>query len=356
MKSVRTLTVTLAVFLAAVACGGGGGGSSSGGSSTGTSCSKTFKVGLVTDVGKLSDKSFNATSWQGVQDAAADKSLCVTSKYIESNQPTDYAKNMQTFADQGYDMVVAVGFLMGDDTLAAAKKNPKTKFAIVDYAYDPQKDAPPANLVGLVFKEDQAGFVAGALAGYTTKSNKVGQVLGLKIPPVQRYAEGYKAGVKYANDKASVLEVYQGASDGAAFNNPDWGKARATDMINQGADVIFGAGGNTGNGALLGAVAKNVTCIGVDTDQYVSYPDADKCLITSAEKKLAVAVKTAVTDMVKNQWPSSNLLTFDASNKGVGISPYHDYDSKIPADVKAKITDIETKLASGSLQTGVKLG
>lgn len=355
MRSVRTLAATVAVFLAAVACGGSSGGTS-GGSSGGSSCSKTFKVGLVTDVGKLSDKSFNATSWQGVQDAASDKSLCVTSKYIESNQPTDYAKNMQTFADQGYDLVVAVGFLMGDDTLAAAKKNSKTKFAIVDYAYDAQKDQPPANLVGLVFKEDQAGFLAGALAGYMTKSNKVGQVLGLKIPPVQKYAEGYKAGVKYANDKASVLEVYQGASDGAPFNNPDWGKARATDMISQGADIIFGAGGNTGNGALLGAVAKNVTCIGVDTDQYVSYPDADKCLITSAEKKLAVAVKTAVVDMVKNQWPSSNLLVFEASNKGVGISAYHDFDAKIPADVKTKMTDIQTKLASGSLQTGVKIG
>lgn len=350
MKSIRTVAAAVAVFLAAVACGGSGNNTSGGGSS----CTKTYKVGLVTDVGKLSDKSFNATSWQGVLDAQNDKSLCVQGKAIESNQPTDYATNMQTFVDQGYDMVVAVGFLMGDDTLAEAKKNSKTKFAIVDNAYTPDQ-SPPANLVGLVFKEDQAGFIAGALAGYMTKSNTVGQVLGLKIPPVQRYAEGYKAGLAYANPKGKVLEVYQGAADGAPFNNPDWGKARATDMIAQGADVVFGAGGNTGNGALLGALAKNVACIGVDTDQYLSYPQADPCLMTSAEKKLATAVKTAVTDMVKNQWPSGNLLTFDASNQGVGISPYHDWDSKIPADVKTKITDIETKLASGSLQTGVKI-
>ena len=351
MRRIRTLAAGVAVFLAAVACGGGGGGTGG----TGSTCSKTYKVGLVTDVGKLSDKSFNATSWQGVLDAQNDKSLCVQGKAIESNQPTDYATNMQTFVDQGYDMVVAVGFLMGDDTLAEAKKNPKTKFAIVDNAYSSDQ-APPANLVGLVFKEDQAGFLVGALAGYMTKSNVVGQVLGLKIPPVQRYAEGYKAGVAYANSKGKVLEVYQGAADGAPFNNPDWGKARATDMIAQGADIIFGAGGNTGNGALLGALAKNVPCIGVDTDQYLSYAQADPCLMTSAEKKLAVAVKTAVTDMVKNTWPSGNLLSFDAANQGVGISPYHDYDSKIPADVKTKISDIQTKLASGSLQTGVKIG
>jgi basic membrane protein A len=350
MRSVRSLAAAAAVLMAAVACGG-----SSPGAGGGTSCAKTYKVGLVTDVGKLSDKSFNATSWQGVQDAQSDKSLCVEGKAIESNQPTDYAKNMQTFVDQGYDMVVAVGFLMGDDTLAEAKKNTKTKFAIVDYAYDPAKDAPPANITGLVFKEDQAGFEIGALAGLMTKTSTVGQVLGLKIPPVQRYAEGYIAGVKYTNPNAKVLTVYQGPGDGAAFNNPDWGKARATDEANQNADIIFGGGGNTGNGALLGALAKGKTCIGVDTDQYISYPDAKGCLMTSAEKKLAIAVKTAIVDMVKNTWPSSNLLSFDAANGGVGISPYHDYDSKIPADVKAKIADIQKKLADGSLQTGVKV-
>jgi basic membrane protein A len=345
------IAATVAAFLVVAACGGGG---TSG--TGGTTCSKTYKVGLVTDVGKLSDKSFNATSWQGVQDAQNDASLCVKGTAIESNQPTDYQKNMQTFVDQGYDMVVAVGFLMGDDTLAMAKKNTKTKFAIVDYAYDPTKDAPPPSLVGLVFKEDQAGFIAGALAGLLTKTNVIGSVNGLKIPPVQRYVDGYAAGAKYTNPKVSVLSVYQGPGDGAAFNNPDWGKARGNDELRQNADVLFGVGGNTGNGALLAATAANKMCIGVDTDQYNSYPDAKSCLITSAEKKLAVAVKTAITDMVKNQWPTTNLLTFDASNAGVGISAYHDWDSKIPSDVKTKITDIQTKLANGSLQTGVKIG
>lgn len=327
----------------------------SGAAGAAASCSKTFKVGLVTDVGKLSDKSFNATSWQGVLDAQADKSLCVEGKAIESNQPTDYAKNMQTFVDQGYDMVVAVGFLMGDDTLATAKKNSKTKFAIVDYAYDPQKDQPPDNLTGIIFKEDQAGYLIGALAGLMTKTNTIGQVLGLKIPPVQRYAEGYVNGAKATNSKVNVLTVYQGPGDGAPFNNPDWGKARATDEINQGADIIFGGGGNTGNGALLGALQQKKTCIGVDVDQYVSYPDVDACLMTSAEKKLAVAVKTTITDAVKNTWPKDNLLVFDAANGGVGIAPYHDYDAKIPADVKAKVADIQKQLASGSLSTGVNI-
>src|SRR5436190_7272468 len=204
MIGFRRLAILLAVAMFGVACGGSGGGTTTGSSG---SCSKTYKVGLVTDVGKLSDKSFNANSWQGVLDAQNDKSLCVKASYIESNQPTDYVKNIETFVTQGYDMVVAVGFLMGDDTLAEAKKNSGTKFAIVDFAYTPTQ-SPPANLTGLVFKEDQAGFEIGALAGLMTKTGTVGQVLGLKIPPVVRYAEGYKAGVKYTNPSAKGLEVY----------------------------------------------------------------------------------------------------------------------------------------------------
>lgn len=332
------------------ACGGGGGGGG-----TGTGCSKVFRVGLVTDVGKLSDRSFNANSWQGVVDAQNDKSLCVQGRYIESNQPTDYRKNIEAFVQQGFDMVVTVGFLLGDDTLAEAKANPKTKFAIVDVAYSPSQN-PPDNLVGLVFKEDQAGFMIGALAGLMTKTNVVGQVLGLKIPPVQRYAEGYKAGVRYTNPAAKVLEVYQGPGDGAPFNNPDWGKARAIDEINQGADIIFGGGGNTGNGALLGTLEKGKTCIGVDVDQFISYPDVAGCLLTSAEKHLSVAVKTIITDAVKGQWPGSqHVLLFQASNGGVGIAPYHNFESKVPAEVKQKVSDIQRKLADGSLQTGVSI-
>jgi basic membrane protein A len=344
MRALRGLALLATAALLGFACGGSG---SSGG---GGNCGKTFKVGLVTDVGKLSDKSFNATSWKGVQDAQNDSSLCVQGRAIESNQPTDYQKNMQTFADQHYDMVIAVGFLMGDDTMAAAKANPNVKFAIVDFAYN----KPPANLTGLVFKEDQAGFLAGALAGLQTKSNTIGGVFGLKIPPVQRYVDGYVNGIKQTNPNAKVLTVYQPPGP-KAFNDPDWGKARAIEEIDQGADVVFGGGGNTGNGALLGTLERKQTCIGVDVDQYISYPDVRGCLITSAEKHLALAVKTAIADAKNGHWPSSGLLTFDAKNNGVGIAPYHDYDSKVSQATKSKIEDIRKRLADGSLSTGVNI-
>jgi basic membrane protein A len=344
MKRFRSVAALAAVAVVALACGSSSGGPAAGG----TSCKKTWKVGLVTDVGKLSDKSFNATSWKGVQDAQADKSLCVQGRAIESNQPTDYQKNMQTFVDQGYDMVIAVGFLMGDDALAAAKKNPNVKFAIVDFAYD----QPAPNIVGLVFKEDQAGFLAGAVAGLYTKSNVIGGVYGLDIPPVHRYRVGFENGVKYVNSKAKVLGVYQPPGP-KAFNDPDWGKARGIEEIDQGADVVFGAGGNTGNGALLAALQRQKTCVGVDVDQYLSYPDVDQCLITSAEKKLAVAVKTAIANVVHGKF-QNGVMTFDASNGGVGIAPYHGYDSKFSSQDKAKIQSIQKQLADGSLKTGAE--
>jgi len=343
MRSIRGIGALAALLAAATfgfACGGSAG--------TGSTCTKTYNVGLVTDVGKLSDKSFNANAWKGVQDAVADTSLCVKAKVIESNQPTDYQKNMQLFIDQNYDMVVTVGFLLGDDTLAMAKNNPNVKFAIVDYAYD----KPPANLTGLVFREDQAGFLAGIVAGKMTQSNTIGGVYGLDIPPVHKYRVGYENGAKYANSKVRALGVYQPPSGAKSFNDPDWGKQQATAMFGQGADIVFGAGGNTGNGALLAAVQANKLCIGVDVDQYVSYPDADKCLVTSAEKHIAAAVKTAITDMVKNTWPATGLLTFDATNQGVGVSAFHDYDSKVPADLKQMLQDAQAKLANGTLQTG----
>jgi basic membrane protein A and related proteins len=345
MKFFRQVAALVAVGVIALACGSGGGGSSGG---TASSCSKTWKVGLVTDVGKLSDKSFNATSWKGVQDAQADKSLCVQGRAIESNQPTDYQKNMQTFVDQNYDMVIAVGFLMTDDVLAVAKANPKVKFAIVDGSHD----NPPANLTDLLFREDQAGFLAGALAGLYTKSNVVAGVYGIDIPPVHKYRVGFENGAKYTNKNVETRGIYQGAGP-KAFNDPDWGKQQGITFADGGADLIFGAGGNTGNGALLAAQQKGKTCIGVDVDQFESYPEVQSCLITSAEKKLAVAVKAWITSVVKGTVKNGTSL-FDASNGGVGLAPFHNFDSKVTSDEKAKLQDIEKQLASGALKTGAE--
>jgi basic membrane protein A and related proteins len=348
MRSLTGIGALAALMAAAVfgfACGSSNPGPSS-------SCTKTWKVGLVTDVGKLSDKSFNFDSYKGVQDAQADSSLCVQGKAIESSVESDYPKNIGQFVDQKYDMIVTVGFKLGDATIAAAKANPNIKFVMVDFADFADKTT-PANLVGLLFKEDQPGFLAGALAGLLTKSNVIGAVAGLQtVPPVVHYVQGYENGAKYTNPNVKVLKIYQPESGPKDFNDPDWGKQQALTFFGQGADIIFGVGGNTGNGGLLAAKEQNKMCIGVDVDQFVSYPDVDSCLITSAEKHLDKAVKAAITSMVQSQF-KNGILTFDMTNDGVGLASYHNFDSKISADIKAKITDIESKLKSGAISTGV---
>jgi basic membrane protein A and related proteins len=347
MKGFRHVAVVAAAAVLAFACGSSGGGTAS---SSGASCSKTWKVGLVTDVGKLSDKSFNANSWQGVVDAQNDKSLCVQGKYIESNSKEDYQKNLRLFGDGGYDMVVAVGFNLGPDAQTFAKAYPNVKVIMVDSA----ADNPISNVVGLLFREDQAGFLAGAVAGLYTKSNVVAGVYGLDIPPVHRYRVGFENGAKYVNKGIQSLGVYQTPCNCAKdFNDPDWGKARGIEFAGRNADVLFGAGGNTGNGALLAALQKNIACIGVDVDQFVSYPEADPCLLTSAEKHLNVAVKSAIADIVKGQF-KSGVDTFDATNNGVGAAPYHTFDSKLTSDQKTKIDQIAAGLKDGSIKTGAE--
>src|SRR3989440_9023954 len=318
----------------------------------GPGCSTTYKVGLVTDVGKVSDKSFNFDSYKGVQDAQADSSLCVQGRAIESSTEDDYPKNIGQFVDGNYNLIVTVGFKLGDATIKAAKANPNIKFVMVDNADFSDKTV-PANLLGLLFKEDQPGFLAGALAGLLTKSNVIGAVAGLQtVPPVVHYVQGYENGAKYTNPKVKVLKIYQPESGAKDFNDPDWGKQQATTFFGQGAEIIFGVGGNTGNGGLLAAKEKGKMCIGVDVDQYVSYPDVDSCLITSAEKHLDKAVKTAITTMVQGSF-KSGLLTFEMANDGIGLAPYHNFDSQISPDVKAKMQDIQAKLKSGAITTGV---
>jgi len=340
-----SLGVSLALALFLAACGSTPGPAAS-------SCTKTYKVGLVTDVGKLSDKSFNYDSYQGVVKAQQDSSLCVQGKAIESSSEDDYPKNIGLFVDQKYDVIVTVGFKLGDATIAAAKANPSIKFIMVDNA-DFTDKVPPTNLLGIQFKEDQPGFLAGALAGLLTKSNTIGYVAGLQsVPPVVHYVEGYKNGAKSTNPNVKVIGIYQPESGAKDFNDPDWGKQQALTFFGQGADIVFGVGGNTGNGALVAAKEQGKKCIGVDVDQFLSYPEVASCLITSAEKHLDVAVKAAIADIVHGSF-TPGVKTFDINNDGIGLAPYHDWDSKISSDIKAKITQVQSGLKNGSITTGV---
>ncbi|PIE26800.1 MAG: BMP family ABC transporter substrate-binding protein [Micrococcales bacterium] len=344
------LAASAALALTLSACGGSTGSSSGGASgSSEADCGtdEVFCVGMVTDAGKVDDKSFNQSAWEGIETAAEKTDALV--KYIETTDSKDYAANIAKFTDKDYDVVVTVGFLMQDATAEAAAEYPDTHFIGVDQAQAETIE----NLTGLVFPEDQAGYAAGYLAGLMTTSNKVGQVLGSEIPPVQRFALGFTAGAKASNPQVSVSQVYHPA-DPNAFADPVWGANESKKQLSQGADVIFGAGGKTGNGA-LGEIAKasgagdSVFCIGVDTDQYETVPEARPCLVTSAMKLIDEGVAELITQAK------------DGSIKGgdfvgdVGLAPYHDLDGKVPEETKTKVTDVVKGLQDGSIKTSVSL-
>lgn len=365
MKAKRYLVAApAALALALAGCGGSTGntGSGSGSGSSGSAAAgaptddsncgdaSVFCIGLVTDTGKVDDKSFNQASHEGAKAAAAADGGFY--KYVETQDAKDYAANMAQFTNKKYDVVVTVGFLMTDATDAAAKTAPDTKFIGVDQFFDPAK-IKEKNLTGIQFPEDQAGYGAGYLAGLLTKTNKLGQVLGLEIPPVQKFAKGFEAGAKAANPAVTVATVYHPAGDNA-FNDPTWGAAEAKKQLDQGVDIVFGAGGNTGNGALQ-EVAKadgagtTKYCIGVDTDQWNTVPAAQKCLVTSAMKLLS----EGVTDTIKAAKAGDFASTITMGK--AGLAPFHDFDSKIPADVKTKVEDIVKQMEAGTLKTGVTL-
>jgi len=300
-------------------------------------------VGLVTDVGKIDDKSFNQSAWEGVQ--ALEGGLGAQVDYIETQDSTDYATNIGSFLDQGYDVIVTVGFALGEATGIAAGENPDTYFVGVDQF---QGEAVP-NLAGLIFPEDQAGFLAGALAGLMTESNTVAQVLGTDlVPPVVAFKEGFEGGVAYSNPDAEVISTYHPGGLDVAFTDPAWGADTARQAINNGADVIFGAGGQTGNGALQ-EVAKDggaAYCIGVDTDQWETVPEAHPCLVTSAMKLITPGVQEIVGLYVDGQAPSGNFIG------DVGLASYHDFDSVIPQEVKDAVDELTPMVLAGDVPTG----
>jgi basic membrane lipoprotein Med (substrate-binding protein (PBP1-ABC) superfamily) len=304
-------------------------------------------VGLVTDVGKVDDRTFNEAAYMGMVRAA--KEFGMKSAFIETQQPTDYDKNIEQFAAAGYDLIITVGFMLGDATKKMAEKYPKVRFAIVDFAYDPPLD----NVVGLVFAEEQAGFMAGALAGLMSQSKTIGMVAGIEIPPVIRFRKGYEAGVKHVCADCEVLGVYIDS-----FIDPARGKTAAMSQIDEGADVIFGGGGTTGSGAILGATQAGVWAIGVDQDEYLTTfkegrtPGADK-LLSSAMKRVDNAVYGALKQEVEGKF-SGGTVKFEVRNGGVGLAPFHQSEASVPDAVKTQLEAIEADLKSGKLTVNLE--
>jgi basic membrane protein A len=321
------LAICVAVGLVAAACGvipGTGGG---------------LKIGMVTDIGQLEDKSFNEFSWKGVQEGA--KAVGGEAKNIVTKDIADYKQNIQQFVDQKYDIIVTVGFLIGTDTLAAAKANPTIQFFGVDqFIADPV----PANYQGLLFNEAQAGYLAGIVAGTITKSGKIGAVGGRSdVPPVVNYIKGYENGAKSVKSNVQVTVTY--VED---FNAPDKGEASAKTMIGQGVDVVFQVAGLTGAGVLRAACNAKIYGIGVDVDQYLSLPDSKGCIITSAEKRLLNATRDAIKRF-KDKGKQTGNFSNDATNDGIGASEIRNL-SPVPAGLTYKIKQATEDMKSGKLK------
>jgi basic membrane protein A len=347
----RSIGLTLVTLLAVVvsACGGGSGGSPA---------PKALKIGLVTDVGSLNDKSFNEASWAGAQQGATAVGAPAPQNIV-TKKPADYGPNIQTFIDQKFDVIVTAGFALGDATLKAAQANPTVKFIGVDQFICIPKDAAdktcagaaPANYQGLVFAEAQAGYLAGIVAGTLSKSKVVGAVGGINtIPPVVSYIRGYENGAKSIDPSIQVLIQYVDTDITKAFNEPDKGKSIAQQMIGQKADVMFQVAGLSGQGVLTAACDANVYGIGVDVDQAVSVPATAKCTVTSAEKKLLEAVDAAIIRVWKGTSVGGNVVA-DASADPplIGISPYHDLASVVTPDTQAKVDAALAAMKAGTL-------
>lgn len=312
-------------------------------------CTEKLKVGLVTDVGRVNDKGFNQSAFEGMEAAAAAAPTCFETDYIETTSQSDYAKNIAEFTEAGYDVVIGVGFLLGDALGDAAKEFPDTKFISVDGIPNPGHDESWAtNGESLFFAEDEAGYLAGVLAASVSESNHIGVVGGLLVvPPVERFVEGYINGAKATKSDINVDFVYT-----SSFVEPEQGKAAAQQMLDAGADVIFAAGGLTGNGALLAACGAGKLAIGVDTDQYNTLPEAQSCLVSSATKNIVEAVRNSLLRIAGGQFKAGVHLD-DASTNGIGLADFHDNADKVPADVQTLLEDTFAGLADKSIKTNV---
>jgi basic membrane protein A len=304
-----------------------------------------FKVRLVTDIGKIDDRTFNQYAYEGMK-AAADCFEFDTS-YIETVSEADYAKNIATALEGQPNVIITVGFLLATDTLAAAKANAGTKFIGIDQF---QTDY-PANYTGVLFNEDEGGYLAGVLAASLSKSGVIGVVGGRQdVPPVVKLVNGYEVGAKSVNPDIRVLSVYN-----ESFNDPTKGEGDAAQFMGDGADVIFGAGGKTGSAGVKAATLAGKWGIGVDQDEYFSTFDGGKApgakyLASSAVKRVDLGVFKQIVAALDSSF-AGGVFALTAKNGGITYAPFH--DATIPAAVATKLEATRKGLAAGTIKTGL---
>jgi len=328
-----------------------------------TEAPTALKIGVVTDVGQLEDKSFNQAAYEGSQAAA--ESLGAEFDVIVTQNISDYKQNLQTFIDQGFNVIVTVGFLLGTDTAAAAKENPDVTFIGVDQGIcvdengvgDPTftcaGDAATLlpNYQGIVFAEEQAGYLAGIVAASISESGVIGAVGGTNVPAVVAYNAGYVAGAQSVNPDIQTLYQEVNPDPAKGFNDPATGKAIAQQFIGQGADVLFQIAGLTGQGVLEAVCDAGIYGIGVDVDQVETLPNLSGCIVTSAEKKLKDTVQAVVESVGAGDFQAGTVSYNAASDPpAIGLAPYHDLEALITPEIQAKLDEAMAAMASGEIK------
>ncbi len=335
--ALRLVAVVASLLLVATACGDDQGDDGE---------ASAFKACQVSDTGGIDDKSFNETAYKGLTDAEDD--LGIDGAFLESQAITDFRPNIDSFINQDCDLIVTVGFLLGDDTAAAAADNPDQQFAIVDVAYDPPID----NVLGLTFATDEAAFLAGYLAAGMTQTGAVGTFGGINIPSVTIFMDGYLGGVEYYNQQKGT-DVRVLGWDGTEglftgnFESTDDGRAFGENLITEGADVIMPVAGPVGLGTAAAAqAAGNVMIIGVDSDWYESAPDYRDVELTSVRKNMDAAVYDAIEGELADE-DIGTLYVGTLANGGVGLAEYHDFDDDVPEELKDEIEQLRQDIIDG---------
>src|SRR5690242_11932933 len=335
----RSLVLVGVVALLAAGCGGSGSSSSSSTTTAGSGKPGSGKkVGLVTDIGGLNDRGFNHLSYVGL--LRAEKELGITQQVFQAKSTQDYVPNLSTFARQGYDLTIGVGFTEADAIATAAKNFPQSNFAIVDVdqTTEPGK---PKNLLGLLFKEQETGYLVGYLAGLEEKRRPgpdvIGSVGGQKQPPVDRFIAGYQAGAKAADPGVKTLNAYS-----QDFVKQDLCKSIALNQIAAGAGVVFQVAGGCGLGVIKAAAEKNVWAIGVDADQ--SYIDPQH-ILTSAKKNVDVAVYKAIESVVHGKFKGGNVV-YGLKDNGVSLGKINE---RVPKSEIEQVDKIRQQIVAGKI-------
>lgn len=331
-----------------------------------------LKVGVVFDIGGRGDKSFNDSAYNGLVKAAkelggyikddpdkVDFGKNIELKYLEPKEGgSDREQLLRILAENGYDLVIGVGFAFTDAIKSVANDFPNVHFAIIDSCYAP--DDHPENVTCLLFKEQEGSFLVGAIAGLKTQTNKIGFIGGMDIPLIRKFMVGYVAGAMYVNPElradGAIMTAFVSDDPAQAWNNPPKGKEIAISQYDQGVDIIYHAAGGTGMGLFEAALEKDKWAIGVDSDQGLILATSDqekdkemaKHIITSMLKRVDTAVYTIIKEMYDKGQVDAKVMTFGLKEDGVGYA-YNEFNKELIDPIKAQIDQLKEKIINGEI-------